>query len=281
MKLTDVNWTSTDGMPLVGRCWEPTGEPRAVVCLVHGLGEHCGRYAHVAAALNDAGYAVLACDQRGHGRSGGKRGFTPSYEALMNDIGLLLGQAEQRFPGKPRFLYGHSLGGNEVINYALRRRPDLAGVVSASPGLRTAFKPPALQLATGRLMNRLWPAFTMSNGLELAALSRDPAVIAAYQADPLVHDRLSARLGMGLLESGEWAIAHAAEFPLPLLLMHGTADRLTSHQASQQFAAKAPTCTLKLWEGLYHETHNEPEKGEVIGFVVGWLTSQAQTSHSR
>jgi alpha-beta hydrolase superfamily lysophospholipase len=272
MKLTDVTWTSTDGLPLVGRCWEPETEPRAVVCLVHGLGEHCGRYAHVAAALNEAGYAVLACDQRGHGRSGGKRGFIASYDALMDDIGLLLAQAALRFAGKPRFLYGHSLGGNEVINYALRRKPDLAGVVSTSPGLRTAFKPPALQLAAGRLMNRLWPAFTMPNGLELAAISRDPAVVAAYQADPLVHDRLSARLGIELLQSGEWAIAHAAAFPVPLLLMHGTADRLTSHQASQEFAAKAPNCTLKLWEGLYHETHNEPEKDEVIGFVIDWMS---------
>lgn len=271
VKVTDVEWRSADGLPLVGRCWAPAGEPRAVICLVHGLGEHCGRYAHVAAALNDAGYAVLACDKRGHGRSGGKRGHTPSYEALMGDIDLLLAQAAQRFPGRPRFLYGHSLGGNEVLNYALRRKPDLAGVVSASPGLRTAFKPPALQLAAGRLMNRIWPAFTMPNELELAAISRDPAVVAAYQADPLVHDRLSARLGMSLLESGEWAIAHAAEFPLPLLLMHGTADRLTSAPASQEFSAQAPNCTLKLWEGLYHETHNEPEKEEVIGFVVDWL----------
>ena len=271
MKLTDVTWTSTDGLPLVGRCWEPEGEPQAVVCLVHGLGEHCGRYGHVAAALNDAGYAVLACDKRGHGRSGGKRGYIPSYEALMADIDLLLAQAAQRFPGKPRFLYGHSLGGNEVLNYALRRKPALAGVVSTSPGLRTAFQPPALQLAAGRLMNRLWPAFTLPNGLELAAISRDPAVVAAYQADPLVHDRLSARLGVSLLEAGEWAIANAGQFPLPLLLMHGTADRLTSHEASREFAANAPNCTLKLWDGLYHETHNEPEKEEVIGIIIEWL----------
>lgn len=275
MRSTDTEWLSADGLPLVGRCWEPAGEPRAVVCLVHGLGEHCGRYAHVAAALTDGGYTVLACDKRGHGRSGGKRGFIPSYDTLMADIDLLLAQAAARFPGKPRFLYGHSLGGNEVINYALRRKPALAGVVSTSPGLRTAFKPPAAQLAAGRLMNRLWPAFTLPNGLELAALSRDPAVVAAYQADPLVHDRLSARLGIELLQSGEWAIAHAAEFPVPLLLMHGTADRLTSHEASQQFASQASNCTLKLWEGLYHETHNEPEKGEVLGFVVDWLQARA------
>ncbi|MDW8319191.1 MAG: alpha/beta hydrolase [Anaerolineae bacterium] len=267
----DVQWRSADGLLLVGRCWEPDDQPKAVVCLVHGLGEHCGRYAHVAAALNNAGYAVLACDKRGHGRSEGKRGYVPSYDALMDDIGLLLEQAAQRFPGKPRFLYGHSLGGNEVLNYALRRRPDVVGVVSTSPGLRPGFKPPALQLAAGRLMNRLWPAFTMPNGLEMDALCRDPAVIAAYQADPLNHDRLSARLGIGLLEAGEWAIAHAAEFPVPLLLMHGTGDRLTSPQASVEFAGRAPRCTLQLWEGLYHETHNDPEKDQVIAFMVRWL----------
>ncbi|MCS6844193.1 MAG: lysophospholipase [Caldilineales bacterium] len=267
----DVQWRSADGLLLVGRCWEPDDQPKAVVCLVHGLGEHCGRYAHVAAALNNAGYAVLACDKRGHGRSEGKRGYVPSYDALMDDIGLLLEQAAQRFPGKPRFLYGHSLGGNEVLNYALRRRPDVVGVVSTSPGLRPGFKPPALQLAAGRLMNRLWPAFTMPNGLEMDALCRDPAVIAAYQADPLNHDRLSARLGIGLLEAGEWAIAHAAEFPVPLLLMHGTGDRLTSPQASVEFASRAPRCTLQLWEGLYHETHNDPEKDQVIAFMVRWL----------
>ena len=274
MNYVDIQWQSADGLQLVGRSWEPDSEPRAAVCLVHGLGEHCGRYQHVAAALNEAGFAVLACDQRGHGRSAGKRGAIPSYDALMDDIGLLLEQASQRCPGKPRFLYGHSLGGNEVINYTLRRKPALAGVVATSPGLRTAFKPPAAQLVVGRMANKLWPAFTMPNGLELAAISRDPAVVEAYQQDPLVHDRLSARLGIELLESGEWAIAHAGEFPVPLLLMHGTADRLTSYEASQEFASKAPNCTLKLWDGLYHETHNEPEKGAVIAYIVAWINGR-------
>ena len=114
----------------------------------------------------------------------------------------------------------------------------------------------------------------MPNGLELAAISRDPAVVEAYQKDPLVHDRLSARLGMELLETGEWAIAHAGEFPVPLLLMHGTADRLTSYEASREFAGKAPNCTLKLWDGLYHETHNEPAKDAVIAYLVAWVNGR-------
>ncbi len=241
------------------------------MCLVHGLGEHCGRYKHVGASLTDVGLAVLAFDQRGHGRSEGKRGFIPSYDALMNDIGVLLEQAGKRYPGKPQILYGHSLGGNEVLNYALRRKPALAGVVATSPGLRTAFKPPTAQLAAGKVMNRLYPAFTLANGLDVTAISRDPAVVQAYQTDPLVHDRLSARLGVAILETGEWAMTRAGQFPLPLLVVHGTADRITSHRASDEFAGKAPSCTLKLWDGLYHETHNEPEKDEVLAFLAGWL----------
>lgn len=267
----DLSWQSNDGLALAGYLWQPDGTPRAVIALVHGLGEHAGRYRHVAAALNAAGYAVLTFDQRGHGRSAGKRGVIPRYDALMDDIDLLLAQVRQRFPGQHIFLYGHSLGGNEVLNYALRRQPNLAGVVATSPGLRTTTPPPAAQLALGKVMNRIWPAFTMPNGLELAAISRDPAVVRAYEADPLTHDRLSAALGIGLLEAGEWALAHAAEFPVPLLLIHGDADRITAPAASTEFASRAPDSTLKLWPGLYHETHNEPEQAAVLAYTVTWL----------
>ncbi len=255
--------------------WEPDASPRAVVCLVHGLGEHTGRYAHVAATLNDAGYALLGFDLRGHGKSGGPRGHTPTYDALMDDIGRLLDEAAARYPGLPRFLYGHSLGGNLVLNYALRRKPTIAGVVATSPGLRVTNPLPPLQVALAKIMNRLYPGVQMANGLALDGLARDPEVIRAYTSDPLVHDRISVRLATGMLDAGEWAIAHAPEFTLPLLLVHGTKDALTSAKASEEFAAKAPgdKCTLKLWEGFYHETHNEPEKAEVLAYMVNWLNA--------
>lgn len=261
-----------DNLPFYFQGWQPETAPKAVVCLVHGLGEHTGRYAHVAAALNDAGYAVLGFDLRGHGKSGGRRGHTPSYDTLMDDIGRLLDEAATRYPGLPRFLYGHSLGGNLVLTYALRRRAAIAGVISTSPGLRVANPLPAAQLALAKVMNKLYPSLQMANGLALDGLARDPEVIRAYTGDPLVHNKISVRLAMGMFEAGEWVIAHAAEFPVPLLLMHGTADKLTSAPASQEFAAKAGSvCTLKLWEGFYHETHNEPEKAEVLGFMIDWL----------
>ncbi len=280
----------SDGLSFYFQGWEPEGPARAVVCLVHGLGEHSGRYAHVAQALNDAGYILFGFDLRGHGRSGGRRGHIPSYEALMDDIGALLDEAATRFPGLPRFLYGHSLGGNLVLNYALRRCASAAatdavtlsaaersrrvsGVIATSPAIRLPNPPPPLQVALAKVMNRLYPGLQMPNGLPLNGLARDPEVIRAYASDPLVHNRISVRLALEMLSAGEWALAHAAEFPLPLLLVHGTADILTSAQASAEFAARVPAgrCTLKLWEGFYHETHNEPEKAEVLGFMVDWL----------
>lgn len=267
----ELSWPAHDGLDLYAQCWTPDA-PRAVVGLIHGLGEHSGRYAHVAAALNRAGYAVLAFDLRGHGRSAGPRGHTPSYEALLADIDRLIEQVGQRFPGLPAFLYGHSLGGNLVLNHALRRRPALAGVVATSPGLRLAFEPPPIKVALARVMNALLPAFVQPNGLEVAALSRDPQVVHDYTHDSLVHDRISARLFVGFFEAGRWALAHAAEMALPLLLVHGDADRICAVEGSREFAAQAPgDCSLQAWAGLYHETHNEPEKEQVLQFAIDWL----------
>ena len=254
--------------------WEPEASLRAIVCLVHGLGEHTGRYTHVAAALNDAGYAVLGFDLRGHGKSEALRGHTPSYDALMDDIGRLLDEAAQRYPGKSQFIYGHSLGGNLALNYALRRKPPLAGVVSTSPAIRVGKPLPATQLTLAKVMNKLRPTMQMPNGLALDNLARDPEVIRAYKSDPLVHNKISVRLAVEMLQAGEWALAHAAEFPLPLLLVHGSADELTSAAATQEFAGKVRgDCTLKIWDGFYHETHNEPEKAEVLAFMVAWIES--------
>lgn len=264
-----------DGQTFFAQGWEPAGALRAVVCLIHGLGEHSGRYTHVAEALNAAGYAVLAFDQRGHGRTPGLRGYIPHYELALDDIGRLLDEAARRYPGQPRFLYGHSMGGAFVLNYTLRRRPAIAGVVATSPGLRPGRKPPALKLAAGRLLSRLWPSFALSNGLDMQNLSHDPQVLQACAADPLNHRKLSARLGVDIVDTGAWALAHAAEFPpVPLLLMQGTADYLVSPEATQAFAAQVPgECTLKLWEGFYHETHNEPEKAAVFHEIITWLNA--------
>lgn len=269
-----------EGLEIYYEGWEPAGPCKGVVCLVHGLGEYVGRYAHVAAALNEAGFALMGYDQCGHGHSAGPRGHVPPYDAVMAQIDRFLDEAAVRYPARPRFLYGHSMGGGLVLNYALRRDAQsltsrLAGVIATSPALRTTEPLPAAKMTAARVLNRVLPGMRMANGLDLAAISRDPEVTEAYRADPLIHDRASARLGLALIQNGEWALAHAAGFPpIPLLLMHGTADRITSAAATQEFAARVRgECTLKLWDGLYHETHNEPEKAQVLGTIVAWLRS--------
>jgi alpha-beta hydrolase superfamily lysophospholipase len=272
MEISEWSWKSFDGVNMYARGWAPKGKPKAAIALVHGHGEHVGRYEHVAAALTDKGYAMLGFDLRGHGKSGGPRGHSPTYDALMEDIEAFLKQVDERYPGLPCFLYGHSLGGNLVLNYALRRKPDLRGVIATGPWLKLAFQPPASQLTLGRLMNGIAPGFTQNSKLDTKGLSHDQAVVNAYEQDPLVHDKISARLFVAMYESGLWALEHAAEFPLPLLLMHGSADPLTSAKASQEFAEKAgDKVTLRVWDGMYHEIHNEFEKAEVFKVMLDWL----------
>jgi alpha-beta hydrolase superfamily lysophospholipase len=266
------NWQTSDGVQMYAQGWGPDKKPRAVVCLTHGMGEHVGRYGHVGENLSKAGYALLGFDLRGHGRSQGPRGHTPSYQVLMDDIAAFLNQADERYPSLPRFLYGHSLGGNLVLNYALRRKPDLAGVIATGPWLKLAFQPTSSKVTLGRVMNNLLPGFSQSSGLETAALSHDPQVVQAYQEDPLVHDKISARMFVSVYESGLWALEHAADFPLPLLLMHGGADRLTSVEATRQFAqAAGKNVSLQVWDGWYHEIHNEPEQAKVFKVMTKWL----------
>jgi len=275
MKTFEMNWKTRDGIDIFAQGWEPDGQPRAVVCLVHGLGEHIGRYANVGAALTKAGYALLGFDQRGHGKSGGARGHAPAYENLMDDVEDLISQAGRRYPGLPRFLYGHSMGGNEVLNFGIRRKPSLAGVIATGSFLKLAFEPPASKVFLGRMMNNIAPGFTQASGLEAAALSRDQKVVDAYVKDPLVHDKISARMFVAVYDSGQWALEHAAEFPLPLLLMHGGADRITSAQASREFAQKGnKNITLHIWEEWYHEVHNEAEQAEVFKMEIIWMDAR-------
>ncbi len=277
MKTFETSMQNRAGLKFSGRGWEPGKQPKAVVILVHGHGEHVGRYAHVGEAFAGAGFALLGFDLRGHGNSGGPRGHTPSYEALIDDLADFIAQGAARYPKIPIFLYGHSLGGNLVLNFALRRNPRLAGVIATGPWLKLAFEPPAMQVTLARTLNKVAPGFTQKSGLETAALSHDAQVEKKYVSDPLNHDKISARLFVVMYESGLWALEHASEFPLPLLLMHGTADRLTSATASRDFAERGgKKVTWRSWDGGYHEIHNEPLKAEVLETMVKWMDAQTK-----
>ena len=273
---------AADNLKLLGQGWEPDGGTKAVVFLLHGLGEHCGRYDHMAEAFNRDQYALLAFDLRGHGKSEGKRGHAPSYAQLMSDIEKLLNEATVRYPNLPCFLYGHSLGGNLAIYYALNKQPDLTGVIASGPLLRLAYRPSVWKNGILRGMQAIRLNLSMRSGLDDTALSRDLNVVRNYRNDPLTHDLISARLAMDMLRYGQWNLNHAAEFPLPLLLMHGETDRITSVAATVELSVKAErVCTLKIWEGFEHELHNEPDNQQVFDYVLEWMEQISRNAATR
>ena len=275
MKATEWNWKSNDGLEMYAQSWEPEGTPKAVVCLVHGLGEHSGRYAHVGKAFTDVGFALAAFDLRGHGKSGGPRGHIPSFDAFMDDIEGFQKQLDERFSGLPRFLYGHSLGGILVLNYVLRRKPNFVGVISTAAGLRTSLEEQKAKIMMARVLGALMPSVAIPSGLDPTTISRNKEVVDKYVNDPLVHDKMSLGFGKIMLSELPWTFEHAHEFSLPLLIMHGTEDKLGYARGSEEFASHVKqNCTLKLWNGLYHELHNEPEQNEVLAFMIDWMNSQ-------
>jgi alpha-beta hydrolase superfamily lysophospholipase len=280
MQHSNFNFSSNDGLSLFGRVWMSLAHhAKGIVNIVHGLGEHSGRYAHVAEALTEAGYHVVGFDLRGHGLSEGRRGHSPDFDHLLDDIAIFLEKSRELFNEHlPAFLYGHSLGGSLVINYSLQRSPDLAGVIATDPSLVLSFEPPKYKLMLGKVMAKLLPSFSMNNALDVNALSRDKAVVKAYQDDVYVHDRISARLAMDLIDTGQYAMDHAEEWSLPLLLMHGTADGISSCDASQRFSEIAGgNVDLVLWEDYYHEIHNDIGKEKVIVKMISWLDEKANS----
>lgn len=259
--------------------WAPENETtQAVIALVHGQGEHSGRYKHIAEFFTQRDCAVMAVDLTGHGRSVGKRGHVKGYEDYLADVEQLLLQVKEQYAGLPVFLYGHSMGGNISLNYALRNpvSPLFDHVVITSPWLKLAFDPPVLKEALGKIVRHIYGGYTEQSTLDVNLLSRDACVPKAYKEDPLVHSKISVSAYFGILEAGEFALANAQRLQRPCLLMHGEGDRITSHKASQAFAASAPQelITYKEWEGLYHELHNEVEWEEVAGLVYKWMEKQ-------
>lgn len=260
-----------DNLSLRGQIWLPGASAKGVICLVHGFGEHIGRYDHVAKAFNNANYAFAGLDLRGHGQSDGKRGHTPSYGHLLSDLQQFIDSTKAKFPHLPLFLYGHSMGGNIAVNFLLRNKDlHIKAAVITSPWLRLRFDPPKIKVAVGRLVRKVYPKYSEPNGLNPNDLSRDTAVGKAYQEDPLVNNKITTEMYFSIVEAGEWALQNATPIPLPLLIMHGTDDPITSPEASEIFAGKMST-EFRAWKGMYHETHNEIGKEEVIDTIVQWI----------
>lgn len=268
--------TTGDGLRLHLRRWPAAGTARGTVQIVHGLGEHIGRYAALAAALNSAGWHVAGHDQRGHGRSEGPRGGIPGSHALLYDLAAV--SDHLRGPGR-HVLLGHSMGGLVAARFvaeALQASParwqrEVDALVLSSPALDPGLNPAQRLLL--KLLGGLAPDLGLGNGLKPAWISRDVGVVAEYQADPLVHSRVTPQLVRFIVDEGRQVLALAPRWRTPTLLMWASADRCVSAAGSQAFAAAAPAAVVTAhgWPGLYHEIFNEPERQQVIGRLGDWI----------
>jgi alpha-beta hydrolase superfamily lysophospholipase len=276
MNTSEWKWLTGDGLEMYSKAWEPEQKPRGVVCLVHGVGEHIGRYQSDGEAMAAAGYILAGFDQRGFGRSGGQRGHTPNLEAYLKDIDFFLAEVARRYPALPRFLYGHSMGAILVLAYAPVRQPSLTGVIATSPALKSSVEEQKLKAFLAKVLGRILPTISMKNDIDAQMLSRDPAVANLYTTDTLVHTTVTTGWGKAMLDAIFLAFENAPRFPLPLLLMHGTKDEIAYPSSSLEFAKLAPRdkLTLKIWEGFKHELHTDPEKAEVFKVMVDWLDRQ-------
>ncbi|MEX5721514.1 alpha/beta hydrolase [Geodermatophilus maliterrae] len=265
-----------------GLYWQgwTVADPVGVVVLVHGAHEHGGRYAHVAERLGAAGYAGYAADHPGHGRSPGRRGDLVSLDAAVAGVATLARTAADRHPGVPLFVYGHSLGGLVALQYLTGTPHErVAGGVVSAPALDTSTATP-VQRVLAPVLSRLAPGLGVLT-LDPETVSRDPEVVAAYRADPLNHTgKMLARTGTAIMLGAAGMPARLRSLTLPLLVIHGGADRLMPPSASEVVRAHAasPDLTVRVYEGLFHEPHNEPEKDEVLADVVAWLDAHRTTA---
>ncbi len=272
--MNEFHWTNEEGLRIYAVDWT-VEHPRAVVGIIHGLGEHCRRYERVAAFFNEQGIAVIGYDRQGFGRSEGRRGYAKSYRSYLDGVAQLMVHCERRYPDIPVFLYGHSMGGQLLLHYLIHRKPAIRGAIVSAPHIAEAFQPNPALVAVGKLMRRLYPTFTLDNQLDITSLSRDPEVIEAYKNDPYVHNRLSSQTGIDLLERAQFLQQYAGGLSVPTLIIHGTGDRITDAQATKSFVERNPDqITLQIYQGVYHELHHEPESPRILEGIYVWMNQR-------
>ncbi|MEJ5360580.1 MAG: lysophospholipase [Spirochaetota bacterium] len=267
------------GIEIFFQQWE-VANPKAILVIVHGLGEHSGRYGNLIDALQNKGIAIFGLDHRGFGRSGGKRGHVDSFMDYIYDLKIFVNMIRDKYPNKPVIMLGHSMGGVLALKYALTHAEDLDALILSSPGLVPAIKVPAWKKNLAIFLSSRIPSLTMPSGLDATTISRDKEVVKKYLDDPLVHDKVTPRFYVEMMNTIDECINRCGEITLPLLLFHGTADALVLDEASKIVYQKASSKdkTLKLFEGLYHETMNElePDRKKVLKFVADWIVAHAK-----
>lgn len=264
-----------DGQKLFVQCWDAGSDSKAAILLVHGMGEHSSRYDKWARQFNQAGFSICSFDLRGHGRTPGKRGGFYHFDKMLEDINLMLEHVSKTWSGKPVFIYGHSFGGNLVANFAISRQLNVHGVILTSPWFEVGFPLPQWKVLVAKVLYKFAPQIISTNEIRIEELSRELREIHLYKNDPLIHNQISIGLFMNAVHQGLLAKRSIYKINVPLLVIHGTADKITSFKASKEFVANSGEKTTFIEiEGGYHELHNDSDRNRVFKFITDWADKQ-------
>lgn len=273
---------SSDGLKIMTEHWLPK-DHKALVVLVHGYGEHSGRYRHVVKALTTAGYAVFTLDHRGHGQSEGVRAYFDSFDQPVNDLKDYVDSIRTDHENDTMFILGHSMGALITLAYTLRNPDNVAGiVVSGAPVNADANVSPAL-VTLGNILTKIIPKQPFVKLVPLDTLSRDPAVVRAFERDPLTYKgNMRIRMGTALNDTAKWVRERLEELKLPMLIVYGEEDKLVNPSGSRLIYEKASATdkTIRSYPNLRHEIMNEPERDTVIADIVAWLDGHVETKAS-
>lgn len=270
-------WTTPRYQKLFAWYLTSQDKPKAVICLVHGHGEHSWRYLDWAKRFADKGYAFLSWDHIGHGLSDGQRGHVWLYEQLLLEIDLALTKAGEYFPNIPVFLYGHSMGGNIVLNHALRRCCRVDGIIITSPWLKLAKPVPSYLNFLMSLFNIIIPILPVKSTVKPSEISHIEEEVRKYTMDPIIHSWITPRLFTSIKWSSMYFIKNASKLKNKVLILHGEEDSITSFGLSREVSNLIPNCRFIPYPGMYHELHNETIKDKVFEDLISWIESVMNT----
>lgn len=263
--------TSHKGYSLHKVTWMPKGRPKAILLIVHDIGDHILRYKNFANYFNEQEIGVVGIDLRGHGKSDGLRG-SAKYSDYLEDVVDFLKYAQKQYPHCPRVVYGCGLGANLSMFCSIKQKAHIQGLIASSPWFRSYYNLTSFKKISSNILTKIIPVWTVRNKLNVKNLSHDLAIFKSYEDDTLVHHRISPGLISEANEIGDNLLRYKHKCNVPLLLMHGTSDKVTSWRASAEFSNyTSENTTLKLWENHYHELHNEFDKGKIYDYILQWI----------
>ncbi|MBM3137498.1 MAG: alpha/beta hydrolase [Chloroflexi bacterium] len=276
MKYSENSKEIRDGKTIFFQSWLPDKKLAGMIILIHGLGEHSGRYGtHFADFYTSHNIGIKAFDLPGHGRSYGKKGHIDDPILTFEIIDDLINESRIQFPDTPLFIYGHSFGGEIGLWYNLARNPKTNGVIITSPLIGPKDPVPAAKMFLAKTMDKLYPTFSMENGLRPEDLARDEKIVKDYNSDPLVHPMITAKTGMVIINRGMWIMENASKNSNETLIMFGDCENIVNPRAIIEYSQIAPSVTLKIWPDCFHEIHNEPEKETIFNFTLNWIKDKS------